>query len=74
LGIAVVKRKPAALNLHRDPVALQENVIIGVQVNFVFGHLVWRDGFRSSEAVAKAASPNLVSDNELLAIQHWPDT
>lgn len=30
LGIAIVKRKPCALDLHHDPVTLKESVIVGV--------------------------------------------
>jgi len=46
LRFAINNGKPRALYLHHDPMAFQERVIVGMQVNFVFQWLARRDCFR----------------------------
>jgi uncharacterized delta-60 repeat protein len=36
LGIAIVKRKPTALDLHHDAVALQKTVVVAMQIKIVY--------------------------------------
>src|SRR5215471_7225367 len=59
LGITIVKRKPTALDLHHDAVALQKAVVVAMQINCVFIHLVGRDRLRLFKTAAITSAKDL---------------
>jgi len=67
LRIAVVKWEPARLDLHHDPVAGQEDVVRGRQVELVEQRLVGGDGLRRLKALAIAAPENVGGNHQLVA-------
>jgi len=42
LGITIVKGKPTALDFQHNAVALQRTVVVAMQINCVFIHMIWR--------------------------------
>src|SRR5207249_6744269 len=50
-----------------NAMALQKAVIVGVEVNGIFGDLVWSDWLRLLKAVAEAPAENLVGDGQLVS-------
>ncbi len=67
LRVAVVEREPAALHLDHDAMAFEEDVVGGVQGEFVFLRRVGGDGFGLREAGAIAAAEDFVGNHELVA-------
>ena len=67
LGIAIVEGEPGALDLDHDAVALEEDVVGGVEGELVFLGGVGGDGFGVGAAGAIAAAKDFVGDHELVA-------
>src|SRR5438045_6027779 len=54
LRIPIVQREPGALDLDHEAMALQERVVVCMQVNRVFNDLVGGNGLRLCERIAEA--------------------
>src|SRR5260370_39418758 len=71
LGIAVVQREPARLNLHHDAVAGQERVICRGQREAIDQRFVWCQSFGRVKALAVTATENVGSNHQLITA-HFP--
>jgi hypothetical protein len=66
LRIAVNQRKPRALNLQHDLMALEKAMVIRVDIDGVFKNFVRRNGRRMNEALPEAPTENFVSHKQLV--------
>ncbi len=69
LRIAIDQRKPGALNLDRDAMALFENVRRIMHIDRVIQYLAMREGLRVVKTRSETASEYLVRNNSLAAAQ-----
>src|SRR6266704_4451131 len=67
LGIAVVEREPARLNLHHDAVAGQKHVIRRGKRETIQQRLVWRKGLGRFKTFTVASPENVRGNHKLIA-------